>query len=43
MLGHKLYGSAAQAAGKIESVFVAGRWWHTALIPALGRQRKADF
>jgi hypothetical protein len=22
---------------------VAGRWWHTPSIPALGRQRKADF
>jgi hypothetical protein len=21
----------------------AGRWWHTPLIPALGRQRKVDF
>jgi hypothetical protein len=21
----------------------AGQWWPTALIPALGRQRKADF
>jgi hypothetical protein len=22
---------------------LAGQWWHRPLIPALGRQRKADF
>jgi hypothetical protein len=26
-----------------ENVYVAGQWWHTPLIPALGRQRQADF
>jgi hypothetical protein len=24
-------------------VVMAGRWWHTPLIPALGRQKQADF
>jgi hypothetical protein len=24
-------------------MFYAGRWWRTPLIPALGRQRQADF
>jgi hypothetical protein len=24
-------------------IILAGGWWHTPLIPALGRQREADF
>jgi hypothetical protein len=24
-------------------IFLAGQWWHMPLIPALGRQRQADF
>jgi hypothetical protein len=27
----------------IKNIFVAGWWWHMSLIPALGRQRQADF
>ena len=26
-----------------KSLIVAGRWWHTPLIPELGRQRQVDF
>jgi hypothetical protein len=28
---------------KKEYIFLAGQWWCTPLIPALGRQRHADF
>jgi hypothetical protein len=28
---------------KIKRVLAAGQWWHMPLIPALGRQRQADF
>jgi hypothetical protein len=27
----------------IKNCMVAGHWWRTPLIPALGRQRQADF
>jgi hypothetical protein len=28
---------------KKKDLFIAAQWWHTPLIPALGRQRQADF
>jgi hypothetical protein len=27
----------------LEKAWFAGQWWHMPLIPALGRQRQADF
>ena len=38
----------AEELGKVESAFIksvtpAGQWWHTPLIPALGKQRQVDF
>jgi hypothetical protein len=27
----------------VTKVTIARQWWHTPLIPALGRQRQADF
>jgi hypothetical protein len=27
----------------LEKALLAGRWWRTPLVPALGRQRQADF
>jgi hypothetical protein len=27
----------------VKIIFVAGWWWRTPLVPALGRQRQADF
>jgi hypothetical protein len=27
----------------LKTILLTGQWWHMLLIPALGRQRKADF
>jgi hypothetical protein len=35
-----------ESIGKLHNIIiimVAGQWWHTLLIPALGRQRQVDF
>ena len=35
--------NAGRISGKDTKRLAAGQWWRTPLIPALGRQRKADF
>jgi hypothetical protein len=32
-----------QRNGFLNFIIIAGQWWHMPLIPALGRQRQADF
>jgi hypothetical protein len=42
-LGNKTMKEKCQEKGGKRSRLIAGWWWHTPLIPALGRQRQADF
>jgi hypothetical protein len=44
--GGPIVGSATPGLGVLGSIrkqAEAGQWWHAPLIPALGRQRQADF
>ena len=36
------YKNKTKQANKQKTWFPAGRWWHTPLIPALGRRRQVD-